>query len=223
MKRLVLLFLIMTFYMEGQQALCQVKGDFSDWNVPPPIPTGTIPKGPGGVKPAVLQPPPDVPALTLELIDLKLAASSPILQTAPDVQAPAQPELPPLPFDVPDIPLPQVPGAIALPKKTPHDEILENNTDMPEPAAPEMPVLPKPPQVTSQSTDEGVLKLPVIPAIMVQSGSAALPADAFPFLEWPVPDIPENTEMSTVLSGNPDNNKVKPTNKKKTAKKLKGG
>jgi hypothetical protein len=222
MKRLVIVFLIMTFYLEAQQAFCQVKGDFSDWNVPPPVLTGTIPKGPGGVKPSVLQPPPDVPAPDLELIDLKLAASSPILQTAPDVQAPVQPEFPALPFDVPDIPLPQVPGAMALPKKTPHDEILENNTDMPEPAAPEMPELPKMPQITSKSTDEETLKIPIIPAIVVQPASAALPADAFPFLEWPVPGIPESTEMSTALSGNPDNN-IKPTNKKKTAKKLKGG
>ena len=91
--------------------------------------------------------------------------------------------IPPLPFDVPDIPLPQVPRALDLPKQTLHDEIIERATDMPEPVAPEMPELPKMPKVTENPTNDGTMKLPVIPGIIVEPGSAALPADAFPFLD----------------------------------------
>jgi hypothetical protein len=223
MKRLVIICLIMTFYLEAQRALCQVKSDFSDWNVPPPVPTGTIPKGPGGAKTTVLLLPADVTAPSLQSIDLKLAGSFPISQTAPDVQAPEQPKFPPLPFNAPDIPLPAVPPAIGLPKQTLHDEITESNTDMPEPVAPEMPAFPKMPVLTQKPADEGVLKLPLIPAIIVQPDPSALPLDAFPFLEWPVPGIPVSSEMNTWPAANSNDDKIKPTNKKKTAKKLKGG
>jgi hypothetical protein len=223
MKRLVLIFFVMTFCLETQYAFCQAKGDFSDWNVPPPLPAGTIPKGPGGAKPAGLQLPADVTAPNLQLIDLKLAALSPVLYTAPDVPAPEQPQFPSLPFEVPDIPLPKVPAAMDLPKQAPHDEITESNTDMPEPVAPEMPAFPKMPDASQKSTDEGTLRFPVMPAIVAQPGTVALPADAFPFLEWPAPGIPENSEVNMAPSGNSSDDKVKPTNKKKTAKKLKGG
>ena len=209
--------------MEAQRGLCQVKNDFSDWNVPPPVPTGTIPKGAGGVKPAVSLPLTDIPAPGLQLIDLKLAALSPILQTAPDVPAPEQPKFPSSPFELPDIPLPQAPHAMDLPKQTLHDQIEETSTNMPEPAAPEMPAFPKMPDVKQQSTDDGVLKFPVIPPIIVQPDPVALPAGDFPFLEWPAPGIPLNTEIGPGQAANPDDGKVKPDTKKKTSKKLKGG
>ena len=223
MKRLVFIFLMIAFCLDAQHAFCQVKNDFSDWNVPPPVPIGTIPKSGGGVKPALLQLPVDVAAPKLQLIDLKLAALSPILQTAPDVPAPEQPKFPPLPFEVPDIPLPQVPLAMALPKQTPHDEIIESNTDMPEPAVPEMPDFPKMPDANQKTTDDGILKLPLVPDIIVEPGTSALPADAFPFLEWPVPAIPENSQVDNDQPDSMNNDNIKPTNKNKTAKKLKGG
>jgi len=223
MKRLLLALFVIGFCLQTQYAHCQVKNDFSDWNVPPPVPAGTIPKGPGGAKKTVVQIPPDVPAPNLQLIDLKLAAMSPILRTATDVPAPGQPQFPPLPFAVPDIPLPQAPAPMDLPKQTPHDEITEGNTDMPEPAAPEVPEFPKIPDVSQKSTDQGTMKFPVIPAIVAQPGAAELPADAFPFLEWPLPCIPENSEVIITPSGNSNDDKVKPTNKRKTAKKIKGG
>ncbi len=213
---------MMAFCLVAQRALCQVKGDFSDWNVPPPIPTGTIPKGPGKNAP-VAELPVDVPAPNLQSINLRLAALSPVLQTAPDVPAPDQPKFPSLPFAVPDIPLPGIPAAMELPKQTLHDATIESNTDMPEPAAPEMPVLPKMPNINQQSPDQGVLKFPLIPAIIIEPGSAALPVDAFPFLEWPVPGVPENAELNGDQQGSPNNDNVKPTNKKRTTKKLKGG
>ena len=214
---------MMTFCLEAQRALCQVKNDFSDWNVPPPVPTGTIPKGPGGARPVVLQPPADIPAPNLQSIDLKLAVLSPVSQTAPDVQAPAQPQFPVLPFQVPDIPLPEVPHAMELPKQTFHDAIEESNTHMPEPTAPEMPALPKMPDVSQSPSAEGALKLPLIPPIVIQPAAATLPADDFPFLEWPVPGIPGITEIGAGQMANPDDNNLKPNTKKKTPKKIKGG
>ncbi|HZY35931.1 MAG TPA: hypothetical protein VFE53_04740 [Mucilaginibacter sp.] len=223
MKKLAFVFLVMTLCLQALEALCQVKSDFSDWNVPPPIPAGTIPKGPGGAKLTVTQTPTDIPAPNLQLIELRLAALSPILQTAPDVQAPEQPQFPALPFNVPDIPLPKIPLPVNLPKQTPHDQIIEHNTDMPEPGAPEMPEFPKIPDVTQSSPNQGSLKFPVMPAIIVQPVTIALPDNAFPFLEWPVPEIPENAQLHMILSGNSSDNNVKPINKKRTAKKLKGG
>jgi len=223
MKRLVLIFLMMAFCLEAQRAFCQVKSDFSDWNVPPPVPTGTIPKSPGVKSPAVLELPTDLPAPNLQSIDLKLAALSPALQTAPDVAAPDQPQFPLLPFETPGIPLPSAPAAMELPKQTLHDEAAGSSTDMPEPTAPEMPEFPKRPDINQQSSGGVNSKVPLMPAIIIDQGSAALPADAFPFLEWPVPGIPENSEINADQSGSPNNDKTKPINKKKTAKKIKGG
>ena len=224
MKRMLFVFLLFTFCLKAQYSLCQVKNDFSDWNVPPPVPPGTIPKGPGGGQPPILLQLSDVPAPDLQLINFKLVSLSPILQTAPDVPAPEQPQFPSLPFDVPDIPLPQVPRAMDLPKQTFHDEVIpDGNTDMPEPAAPEIPELPKMPVTTQKPSDNIDLKLPVIPAIVAQPVSVALPADAFPFIDWPVPGIPVNSELNSCSTNNATDDKVKPNIKKKTAKKFKGG
>jgi hypothetical protein len=221
MKRFAFVFLVITFCLQSQFAFCQVKGDFSDWNVPPPVPTGTIPKAPGGAKPISLAPPSDIAAPNQPLTDLKLAALSAAFQGASDVPAPAQPQFPSMPFAVPDIPLPLIPVAMGLPKQTLHDEIIENNTDMPQPAVPETPELPKMPKAIQKPSGNIDLKLPLIPAIIAQPGTVGLPAEAFPFQEWPVPEIPENAEITASLPANINDDKVKPDNKKKTAKKLK--
>ena len=111
-----------------------------------------------------------------------------------------------------------------LPKQTFHDEVIpDGNTDMPEPAAPEIPELPKMPVTTQKPSDNIDLKLPVIPAIVAQPVSVALPADAFPFIDWPVPGIPVNSELNSCSTNNATDDKVKPNIKKKTAKKFKGG
>jgi hypothetical protein len=222
MKKLVPVLLLIILSFGAERAFSQ-KGDFSDWNVPPPLAPGTIPKGPVTVKPAVLQLPADLQAPGFPSItDIKLAALTPILLTAPDVPAPAQPEFPALPFQTPDIPLPQVPVALDLPKQAPRDEVIEDVTDMPSPAIPEMPNLPNLPDVQPDNSTGEKLKLPIVPALIKQPATGALPEYAFPFTDWPVPAIPLNVHFNFAIPVKPAGNKLKPHTNRKSVKKRQG-
>lgn len=203
-------------------AFCQVKSNFSDWNVPPPVPPGTLPKSPPP-KVKIAQTPADVQApSTGDVFNLKPAQLSAILQTAPEVEAPSQPEFPALPFATPEIPLPKAPDAVGLPQQTPTDEITETYTDMPEPPEPDLPVAPKTPEETQGQANIGDINIPLTPSIITRPVTVTLPAGAFPFIKWPLPAVPEsiNVPAAVTIEKNQDNKII---NKKKTVKQRRGG
>lgn len=224
MKKSPIILSILLLCLATLTAFGQAKGDMSDWNVPPPLPAGTIPKTPGekGKTPLLL--PADVPVPSLNSTPgAKAVSLPPVDQTAPEVEAPGQPEFPAMPFATPDIPLPAVPQAMELPKQTLHEQEAESTPTMPEPQAPEMPQFPPQPEINKGMETGGDLKIPVMPAILAQPVKIALPSNAFPFTEWPAPPIPENTDMSLSTTNEKNNNQDKTEVKKKPVKHRRGG
>jgi|SRR6185437_3928009 len=219
MKKLINILILIAFTGAGN-VFAQVKGDFSDWNVPPPIPPGSISKG-SVTKATILLPPTDVQAFDVTLANnIKLAALSPVLHKSPIVDVPDQPEFPLLPFKTPDIPLPVVPDAIDPPREAPQDAVNDISLDIPSPPVPEMPEIPKMPDVIPDKSPDISLKLPIMPGILQQPVPGIIKSGMdFPFDEWPAPPIPSNSNFERTIPANPVKEIVTPGVKKKNLKK----
>jgi hypothetical protein len=203
MKKIILFLLPAAIALGVQTAFSQqvpYKSDFSDWNVPPPVPPGTVPKGTVKNKNVVLRLPADVPVPVLKFdAALKLTASAQVLHTAPDVAAPDQPEFPDFPFKVVAIPLPLIPKSIELPQNEPRDEVSEDITNMPDPKEPDMPDLPKKPDVQEGTSGDISVRLPLVPFLLKQPVPEVTSGQLFPFDEWPVPSLPGSLHNPIVL------------------------
>ena len=215
MRKLIPALMVVSLCLGAQYAFSQVKGDFSDWNVPPPVPPGTIPKGAITNKQLAIQPPVDVPAPSLQFpANVRLTALAPVIETALDVPAPTQPAFGPLPFAVPDMPLPEVPAALAPPKPAPHDEVIEGLTEMPDVPVPDLPPAPKIPEAGTLPPSTEILKLPIMPGIIPQP-DISVPTNSFPFNLWPAPAIPLNPDVTITPPVEMNNDKAKPGKHKK--------
>ena len=189
-------------------------GDRSDWNVPPPVPPGSIPKGtvPGKTGKTTITPAttdvtrPGVPKLG----SVRLADLPPVSLILPVVNVPGQPAFPLMPFDVPVIPLPDVPDAIDLPKQAPVDEATTDEAEFPEPTAPEMPAMPAAPLTNPDKNTVAPFKVPLTPPLVTQLSPGALSVSIFPFSDWQVPPIPSNLHFVLVLPGEKGNIRSKP-------------
>ena len=189
-------------------------GDRSDWNVPPPVPPGSIPKGavPGkGGKTTITPATTNVtqPGLP-KLGAAKLANLPPVSLILPVVITPGQPAFPLMPFDVPAIPLPDVPDAIDLPKQAPVDEVTTDEAAFPEPTAPEMPAMPAAPLTNTDKNTVAPFKVPLTPPLVTQLSPGALSASLFPFADWQVPPILSNIHFVLVLPEEKGDIKAKP-------------
>jgi len=219
MRKIVKCVLFVTLILGARNALCQHRGDFSDWNVPPPILPGGLKKGAVTNTTIKLQPPADVPAPVLDLDpDFKLLSPAQVVPTLTDVEVPDQPLFPGMPFAVVAIPSPSAPKIIELPLKAPQDEVTERATDIPLVQEPEMPELPKMPAVVEGQASDAPNRLPLIPSIIKQPVPELIADTPFPFDEWPVPPIPLTIHLTVVLPGEADDNKPLP----KALKKPKG-
>jgi len=218
-KRIIHILLLMAFTLGARDALSQKKSDFSDWNVPPPIPPGSIQKGRAVDKNIHIQLPVDVAVPDLQFnADLKFITIVQVSKASPDVAAPEQPLFPGMPFRVDEIPSPAIPKALDLPKDAPQDEVNEDITGMPSPKAPEMPDLPKMPVVTEGQSNGVPSRLPVVPSILKQPVPELTGGTTFPFTEWPAPPIPLTVHFTIVLEDKPEN-KLKPDPIKKSKRK----
>ena len=199
-------------------------GDGSDWNVPPPLPPGTIPKGavPRKIGKATdISPVVDVPQPAMpKLGEVELAALSPVSSIIPAVAVPYQPVFPSLPFETPEIPVPAAPEAMDLPKQVPADEIIGTTTDFPEPQAPDMPATPNTPVTTGKDPVE-TFKVPLTPGLLQQPVVNDLPGASFPFTEWSVLPIVSNIHFVLVLPDEKGDIRSKPKALKRKQKNAK--
>lgn len=203
MKTPVIILLLIALAGSAQHAGAQIKSNFSDWNVPPPLPTGTMDKGAVPNKKTVITPLTDVPPVSLPRAgQIKLAELPPIMLTAPAALPPDQPAFPGIPLQFVDIPLPSLPDAIDMPQHVPKDQLNQVITDVPDPADPAMPDFPKIPDAATDKFPNTPTPLPVIPDIPKQVVPAMQPG-MFPFTEWSIPPVPPALHFVLVLP--PDN------------------
>jgi hypothetical protein len=203
MKTPVIILLLITL-MGSQYAEAQVKsGNFSDWNVPPPLPPGTMAKGVVPHKTTLIMPLTDLPPVSLPHTEqVKLAQLPPVTLTPPAVPAPYEPAFPVTPTALPDMPVPLTPEAINLPQNIPPDQLTKVSTDMSDPPDPAMPDLPKTPDITSAKFPDTPTPLPVMPGVP-QQPVPAMPPDIFPFTEWQIPSIPLAVRLVPKLPQSP--------------------
>ncbi|MCR8556095.1 hypothetical protein KXD93_00490 [Mucilaginibacter sp. BJC16-A38] len=210
MKKVIYVLLLLGFMAVSLTASAQ-HGDFSDWNVPLPLPPGSITKSvsPGKPKTAVVVPVIDLPSFALpKTAGVKLGKLAPVSSEIPEVAIPKQPAFPATPTLLAEIPLPDVPEAPGLSGQAPQDKIINNDLiDIPVPEAPDMPDMPKAPIVTSSSSAAPV-KIPVTPLLPTQV--APVMSTDFPFTDWPLPLIPVNTNFNFLLPDSSDNANPKP-------------
>jgi hypothetical protein len=197
MKKLIIVFVAISLLAGAGSAIAQVKGDFSDWNVPPPVPPGTQPKQPNNKSnsPAVQQT--DVPAPAQPVTGpVKLPELGPVITTYLTVTSPEQPAIDnPAAFNE-LMPLPAMPDGIDPPRQAPQDKATQGATDMPQPVAPESPPLPPMPVADGSSTNERSPKLPIVPMMESNASIGVVPGSQFPFTMWPVPGIPGNVQIT---------------------------
>jgi len=203
MKTPVIILLLIALAGSAQQAGAQIKSNFSDWNVPPPLPPGTMDKGAVANKKTVITLLTDVPPVSLpQTGQIKLDELPPIMLIAPTVPPPDQPTFPGIPLQLADMPLPSLPEAIAMPQHIPKDQVSQVITDMPDPADPAMPDFPKIPDVTADKFPSALAPLPIIPGIPKQPAYAMQPG-IFPFTEWSIPPVPAAVHFMPVLPDSP--------------------
>lgn len=223
MKKILILLMLVSLAGITGRTYAQT-GDRSDWNVPPPLPPGTVPKGavPGKAgKAATVVPVVDVPQPAMpKLGEVELAALSPVSLIIPVAAVPYQPAFPSLPFETPEIPVPAVPETIDLPKQAPADEITGATTDFPEPQAPEMPATPNAPLTTGKGPVE-TFKVPLTPGLLQQPVVNDLPGTSFPFTEWSVLPIVSNIHFVLVLPDEKGDIRSKPKALKRKQKNAK--
>jgi len=183
--------------------------DFSDWNVPPPVPPGSMAKGGTPPKATIAAPVIDVPHFALpKIAAVKISKLDPVLTTAPKVVIPGQPAFPATPFLVDAIPLPEIPEALSLPNKVPQDKAGTDFADLPEPEAPDMPDMPKSPDAITGKFSGVPAKIPATPLLPTQV--VPFISTDFPFTEWPLPPIPVNPPFKFTFRNSSDDVSSKP-------------
>jgi hypothetical protein len=177
------------------------RGNFSDWNVPPPLPPDAITKGNitgrdaklGGVLLAFA----DVPPVSLPIgPPVRVPDLDAVSKIAPFADAPAQPSLFGNGVELTDLPLPDAPDAPAPPQQSVQDKPFQTVVDLPVPAAPEMPPFPAEPKSSGQ-TNGLKLPIPIMPDL-VNTPFPSMPS-AETFIIWSTPEIPESVGVEMVL------------------------
>jgi hypothetical protein len=133
MKKLFIIWLAIIFSVAVYPAAAQVKSDFSDWNVPPPVPPSTLPKQPNKNNAIVLSQT-DVPIPGQPVSGpVILPASGPVITGYLIVEAPSQPQFEGAVQQGNSIPQPAVPEPLDPPKPAPNDQPDDNAIVMPFP------------------------------------------------------------------------------------------
>ena len=215
MKKLIIVLVFVTLFSGAEYAFAQVRSDFSDWNVPPPVPPGTINKQTtkGNI---AITPPSDVPVPAQPISGpVKLPDPGPVITTFLSVNAPRQPTLPPGFAKTNDIPDPTAPDALNPPEHPPADRAVDGATDMPNPPAPELPGFPSIPDTSGRTSNEKTAKLPVAPVVIKPAASGNFSVELFPYVIWVTPDVPNNVPfrqpaISPVIKYNKQGKATKP-------------
>jgi hypothetical protein len=216
MKTALNILLILGFAAITRQA-CAQHGDFSDWNVPPPVPPGSMAKGSTPGKATVIVPVADLLPFALpKIAGVKISKLDPVSSIIPDAAVPGQPAYPSTPFLLAEIPLPEIPEAIRLPEQIPQDKASTDLTDIPVPEAPEMPDMPKTPDAALDKFSGSSAKIPATPLIPTQVIPAA--STDFPFTECVLPPIPVSLNFTLTLPNSSDNVNPKPKTTQKVKK-----
>jgi hypothetical protein len=193
MKKLIVICLSIIFSAAAYPAAGQVRSDFSDWNVPPPIPPATIPKQPGKNN-LIILPQTEVPVPGQPVGEpVRLSELGPVITNFLNVDAPSQPEFEGLQQEWAGLPHPQAPAAIDPPKTTPNDQVEEGLTAMPDVVAPGMPSMPSAP-AGAGATDKTPV-LPILPDLMQPLTTGTISGNPFPFTLWGLPGIPVNVPV----------------------------
>ena len=209
MKKLIIILLFVTLFSGGEHAFAQVKSDFSDWNVPPPVPPGTLNKQTTKNN-ITITPPSDVPVPGQPVSGpVKLPDPGPVITTFLNVDAPGQPTLPGGSVKTDDIPDPKAPNALNPPEHPPGDQADEGAIDMPNPAAPELPAFPPIKDISSGSSNEKMPKLPVTPFLLKPAVNGNFSTQLFPYSLWVMPGVPGNVPFRQPVAG-PGANDNKP-------------
>jgi hypothetical protein len=220
-KKSVVILLLITLTWVAFGSFAQTKGNFSDWNVPPPLPPGTTQAkdGADGNKISLASLLTDLPPLAQPAIeDIIPGPLPPVLTFSPIVATPDQPLFPDVNDKLPDMPMPDVPDAPAMPQHTPADLVTEVNTDLPAVESPGLPAFPKIPAATVDKPADKRYPLPLMPAVVTAPVPKISSSMAFPYTGWFVPPVPSNVHFTFVLPPNPGNTKPS-TKKTKKAKK----
>ncbi len=214
---IILLLVTLTWGVLGSSA--QTKGNFSDWNIPPPLPPGTTgSKGGTGNTIALTPLPADLPSLTLPASDdIALSPLPPVLTFSPAIAAPDQPLFPDANDKLPDIPMPDAPDAPPMPQTVPGDQLTTLSTGLPDVASPDLPAFPKIPDATADKSAYKRYPLPLMPAVITPPVPKISSPVEFPYTGWFVPPVPSNVHFILVLPPNPGNTKpsIKKTQKAK--------
>lgn len=178
----------------------------SDWNVPPPLPPGSVTKGVTTGKAAtVVLSLVDISAGSLPAVRLaQIPGLAPVATTSPAVNTPEQPAEPAIiSTGIPEIPHPGAPDAPPLPKQVMADVQIPLATDLPFTAAPEMPPLPPEPSVIGQSVVTVKRSVPLLPG-MVSAPTPILPAGKN-IVIWPTPAIVGSGSIKPTAPGGKKN------------------
>jgi len=192
MKKFIIIWMFVTLFSGAELAFAQVKSDFSDWNVPPPVPPGTINKQTSKNYIAIT-PPSDVPIPAQPVSgSVKLPDPGPVITTFLNVDAPSQPTMPPGSVKTDDIPDPTAPNALNPPERPPGDQAADGAIDMPNPQAPELPAFPSTPGISGNDPNEKTPKIPVTPVLIKPAVTGNFSVQQFPYIIWVMPKIPGN-------------------------------
>ncbi|MDR3695417.1 hypothetical protein [Mucilaginibacter sp.] len=198
---LVLIVTLIAFSISLNTAAAQVH-NLSDWNVPPPLPPGTITRGNTTGKPATAKPtiltPVDIPIPAQPAAPpVKMPYLAAIITTPPFAASPGGPDKLSIDPEDPDIPLPDAPDAPSLPQQTLQDKPTPEVIDLPLPASPEMPPLPQEPASSGQ-TSPGKLLIPLMPEVLSLKSPSLPPGNAPMY--WPTPAIPGDISIKLAAS-----------------------
>ncbi len=188
---------LLIFYSEVAYAQ---RGNQSDWNVPPPLPPGSITKGdtegrPGNGGSAALTIM-DVAAVLQPVISISVPELPPIGITAPDASQPKQPSGEMI-AALPDTPLPEMPETPEMPNRTLQDAPEPPLTTVPMPAAPELPTPPKAPVGVVNPAQPANNAIPLTPEITTPLKLTPPPAGA---ILWSSPGVPENINFKLIIN-----------------------
>ena len=185
------------------RALAQ-RHNASDWNVPPPLPPGSLTKGNTTGKPATVTPPivlalADIPSVTLfSGPGVTVPDLPPLSTTPPAINSPDQPTILGIMASLPEIPLPFFPDLPPLPQRFLQDEQTPRVADVPMPAMPEMPAFPAEPTPSGQIINIQT-PVPVTPDVAGEPYFSLHPGGEMTV--WSTPGIPENVSFKLVLPG----------------------
>ena len=196
MKKLIIVLSVVTLFSGAEHAFAQVKSDFSDWNVPPPIPPGAISKQ-ANKNNVAITPPSDVQVPAQPISGpVKLPDPGVVITTFLNVDIPGQPTPPPGSVKTDVTPDPTAPDALNPPDHPPGDQADDGATDMPNPPAPELPAFPSIPDNSSGISNEKTPKLPVAPVLIKPAFSSNFSGELFPYIIWVTPGVPNNVPFN---------------------------